>query len=82
MSCACRSLFIIMRYLLNSGEMKQMDKNTMEYFGIPSPVLMERAALCVFYQMQRLCNKKGRILVICGAGNNGGDGLALARLLF
>ena len=34
-----------MRYLVTAQEMKQYDKNTIEYLGIPGPVLMERAAL-------------------------------------
>ncbi len=36
-----------MQYLLSAREMKQIDKNTIEVFGVPSLVLMERAALCV-----------------------------------
>ena len=34
-----------MKYLVTAQEMKQYDKNTIEYLGIPGPVLMERAAL-------------------------------------
>ena len=34
-----------MRYLVTAQEMKQYDKNSIEYLGIPGPVLMERAAL-------------------------------------
>ncbi|MCI8787231.1 MAG: hypothetical protein HFI84_11360 [Eubacterium sp.] len=37
--------------LLNSAEMKQCDRNTIEYYGIPSAVLMERAALAVFAEV-------------------------------
>lgn len=71
-----------MKELVNSREMKQYDKNTIEYYGIPSAVLMERAALSVFDEIKnRFFNLHTRILVVCGAGNNGGDGFAAARLL-
>lgn len=71
-----------MQYVVSSQEMKQFDKNTIEYYGVPSMVLMERAALAVFEEVKRNCPKKNeKILVICGAGNNGGDGFAIARLL-
>lgn len=78
----CHSLFVIMRYLVNSQEMKQLDKNTIEYFGVSPEVLMERAALSVFSEIKKRCKKTDTVLVICGAGNNGGDGIAIARLLF
>ena len=71
-----------MNYAVNAQEMKQYDNNTIEYYGIPSTVLMERAALAVFYEITgRFHPDCGKILVLCGAGNNGGDGFALARLL-
>lgn len=70
-------------YLVNSQEMKQCDQTTIEYYGVLSAVLMERAALAVFHEVTaRFPKKKAvRILVLCGAGNNGGDGFAVARLL-
>ena len=72
-----------MNYAVNAQEMKQYDNNTIEYYGIPSTVLMERAALAVFYEITgRFYPDCGKILVLCGAGNNGGDGFALARLLY
>lgn len=73
-----------MKYLVTSEEMKQYDNNTIEKIGIPGMVLMERAALSVFaFIEQRYCRTKSesiKILVVAGMGNNGGDGLALARL--
>lgn len=76
-----------MRYLLSSTQMQQCDKNTMDHFGMLSAVLMERAALAVVEEVE--CHMDGRkdqkapsVLVVCGSGNNGGDGLAVARLLF
>lgn len=71
-----------MPYLVSADEMKQYDKNTIEYYGVASAVLMERAALAVFEEIKRrISQPRLRILVLCGAGNNGGDGFAVARLL-
>lgn len=71
-----------MPYLVSGQEMKQYDKNTIKYYGVASLVLMERAALAVFSEIERrFFKRKLKILVLCGAGNNGGDGFAVARLL-
>lgn len=61
--------------------MKEVDHYTIDTIGIPSLVLMERAALAVVCEIEKLVNKKNRIWVLCGNGNNGGDGIAIARLL-
>ncbi len=71
-----------MKTLLSSREMKQADRKTIEHFGIPSMVLMERAALGVVSFLESFDDAYGRIGVVCGCGNNGGDGFAIARLLF
>lgn len=71
-----------MRYLLNSREMKACDSTTIEYFGVPSLVLMERAALAATEEIEKRTFPGARCLIVCGSGNNGGDGLAVARLLF
>lgn len=74
-----------MRILVDSGQMKQCDKNTIEYFGVPSLILMERAALGVVEEIDRILSETSvvkEILIVCGFGNNGGDGLAIARLLW
>ncbi len=73
-----------MKYLVTSQEMKQYDKNTIEYLGIPGPVLMERAALAAEdFLKERFdaVKERTKVLIFAGMGNNGGDGLALARLL-
>ncbi len=71
-----------MKIVLNAREMKQTDENTSSYFGVPSIVLMERAALALCSFISSECDKNSTIGILCGTGNNGGDGLALARLLF
>ena len=72
-----------MKYLVNSKEMKRCDAYTMEEIGMPSLVLMERAALLITDELLSLPKEyKKKILVVCGGGNNGGDGLAIARLLY
>ncbi|MCD7737063.1 MAG: NAD(P)H-hydrate dehydratase [Lachnospiraceae bacterium] len=70
-----------MELLLNAGQMKACDAYTIHRIGIPSVVLMERAALAVVDEMIRLGLDLTRVLVLCGSGNNGGDGFAVARLL-
>ena len=72
-----------MREIVTAAEMKALDSNTIQQAGIPSLVLMERAALRIADELtERLKEKdRERILVVCGTGNNGGDGLAVTRLL-
>jgi len=71
-----------MRYILNCTQMQQCDANTMDRYGVPSAVLMERAALAAVEEIEcRYPEYTARILLACGVGNNGGDGLAMARLL-
>lgn len=65
--------------------MRRIDKYTIEQIGIPAMVLMERAALAARERILHYCGEQGNgektVLVMAGTGNNGGDGLALARLL-
>lgn len=61
--------------------MREADLYTIERIGIPSLVLMERAALEVVREIEKNVLDSSKILVVCGAGNNGGDGYAVARLL-
>lgn len=58
-----------------------IDRYTIETIGIPSPVLMERAAYSIYQQLTENISSTDTILLIVGAGNNGGDGIALARML-
>lgn len=70
-----------MRALVTGGQMKEVDRYTIEKIGIPSLVLMERAALAVTEEVVKHGKKTDRIWVLCGNGNNGADGLAVARIL-
>lgn len=66
--------------VVTGKQMKMLDEYTIEKMGMPSLVLMERAALAVASEVmeQQICR---RILVVCGSGNNGADGVAAARIL-
>jgi hydroxyethylthiazole kinase-like uncharacterized protein yjeF len=59
------------------------DRHTIDVLGMPSPVLMERAALCVSAEIEALAGRcdAPAVVVLIGPGNNGGDGLAIARQL-
>ncbi len=70
-----------MKKVVNSAQMKAIDFYTIENVGIPSMVLMERAALQVTECIKKHASKKDRILAVCGSGNNGADGIATARIL-
>ena len=72
-----------MQKVLTAAEMREVDRLTTERYGIPSIILMENAA----HAVARVITEKlggsveGKsILILCGKGNNGGDGFALARV--
>jgi len=69
--------------ILSAAEMREVDRLTTERFGVPSLTLMENAATRTVEDVEkRFGDVRGkRALVICGPGNNGGDGAAIARLL-
>lgn len=67
---------------VTAEEMKRCDSFTIEEIGVPSLVLMEHAALAIVEEILSGGYPLKNILVLCGMGNNGGDGLAIARLLF
>jgi len=70
-----------MRCVVSNTEMKVIERYTIENIGIPSIVLMERAALSVKDEIMSIAENNDKVLVVCGVGNNGADGLAVARLL-
>ncbi|MCD6224090.1 MAG: bifunctional ADP-dependent NAD(P)H-hydrate dehydratase/NAD(P)H-hydrate epimerase, partial [Deltaproteobacteria bacterium] len=68
-------------YLVYADEMQQMDRLTIEAFGIPGRVLMEnagRGATEILLRKKFDLNHKS-IGIIAGRGNNGGDGFVMAR---
>jgi hydroxyethylthiazole kinase-like uncharacterized protein yjeF len=72
-----------MSEILTSVQMKQLDRRTIHDFGIPSRVLMENAGKgCVDYLREVFDSDLGLgSVVLCGHGNNGGDGYVIARWL-
>ena len=69
--------------ILNAAQMREADRFTIEDIGIPSLVLMENAGRQVVAAMEAAYESRlgGRVAVLCGRGNNGGDGFVIARTL-
>jgi NAD(P)H-hydrate epimerase len=67
--------------VLSAAEMQACDRATTERFGVPSLDLMRAAAAAVATFAQRQFPHARRVTVLCGRGNNGGDGMMVARLL-
>ena len=61
--------------------MKATDAKTIQEIGIPSMVLMERAAMAVAAEAEKAAKKDEIVWAVCGSGNNGADGIAAARML-
>lgn len=70
-----------MKTILSSNQMSSTDTYNIEELGMPSLVLMERAALKCVEKICEIAKPEYEIGVICGPGNNGGDGVAIARIL-
>lgn len=70
-----------MKYLPDGVQMQCADRYTIENLNVSSMVLMERAAQsCVAVMEQDKCDLS-KVCIVCGGGNNGGDGFAIGRLL-
>ena len=69
--------------ILNAAQMREADRFTIEDIGIPSLVLMENAGRQVVAAMEAAYEARldGRVAILCGRGNNGGDGFVVARTL-
>lgn len=70
-----------MKNIVTGTDMKKVDSYTINTIGIPSLVLMERAALSVAEIVCKNQLKDKKILVVAGVGNNGADGVAICRIL-
>ncbi len=71
--------------ILTSAQMKEIDRRTIDEIGIPGPVLMENAGIQIFRFLQALILPyvdDDEIVIVAGKGNNGGDGLVIARHLW
>ncbi len=68
--------------LLTRTEMQTADRNAIEGMGIPSLDLMERAGVGIVEAVKEFIGVEGgTVIIVCGRGNNGGDGFVVARLL-
>ncbi|MDQ3283413.1 MAG: NAD(P)H-hydrate dehydratase, partial [Acidobacteriota bacterium] len=67
--------------ILTSEQMRNIDRRATERFGIPSIVLMENAAIAVVDAILAHYEDADRVAIVCGVGQNGGDGFAVARHL-
>ncbi|HLM44223.1 MAG TPA: NAD(P)H-hydrate epimerase, partial [Myxococcaceae bacterium] len=70
-----------MRRALTAARMRAADQAAESRFGMPSPLLMENAGRELAKVARELGAPGGRYVVVCGPGNNGGDGLVAARFL-
>jgi NAD(P)H-hydrate epimerase len=70
-----------MRPVLTAAEMRDADRRTIEEVGLPGAVLMENAGAAVARAIRDRFPAARRVVVLCGKGNNGGDGFVVAREL-
>ena len=68
--------------IVTADQMRFMDRHCLEKLGIAEEILMENAALASVALLQRVIGiRDKKFVVFCGTGNNGGDGMAVARLI-
>lgn len=68
------------RELYRAEQVRTLDREAIQACGIPGLTLMERAGTCAFGLLRERWPGARRIAVVCGPGNNGGDGYVAARL--
>lgn len=67
-------------HLYRAEQVRELDRVAIEEYGVPSAELMARAGAAAFAALRSRWPEARRIAVLCGTGNNGGDGYVLARL--
>ena len=69
--------------ILNAAQMREADRRTIEDIGIPSLVLMENAGRQVVAAIESVHSDLAdrKVAILCGRGNNGGDGFVVARTM-
>src|SRR5687768_12914817 len=67
-----------MSVVVTAAQMRELDRLTIEELGIPGAVLMENAGRAVADEVEKL---GAPVAIVCGSGNNGGDGFVAARWL-
>ena len=74
-----------MQPLLSAAEMREADRFAIDEIGLPDVVLMEHAAIAVVRRLRhrfRTLLSAAKGVVVAGVGNNGGDAMATARILY
>ena len=66
--------------VVTAREMQLIDRTTIERYGVDGKILMERAGLAVTARIKDIFQDK-KVVVLCGSGNNGGDGFVVARII-
>jgi len=67
--------------IVTAAQMKEIER-TGDAHGLSYLQMMENAGMAAYAGLQKQFPQPGRLLVVCGKGNNGGDGFALARRLY
>jgi len=67
--------------LVTAQEMRELDRDAIEKLGVPADALMENAGRAVAQELLRELPSGAEVSIVCGRGNNGGDGLVAARHL-
>ena len=80
-NCYIFLIFAVVMKIFTSAQIKELDRFTIEKEPIPSIDLMERAAKALTRAITETWNNSVPVIVFAGPGNNGGDALAVARLL-
>lgn len=68
------------RELYTAGDVRAMDRHAIDELGIPGAELMEQAGIAAFAALRSRWPNARFLSVVCGSGNNGGDGYVIARL--
>src|SRR3954452_17250535 len=68
-------------FSLSRDEVRELDRRAIDGFGVPGIVLMENAGRGCAELLMRLNPEKKPVVILCGPGNNGGDGFVIARHL-